>query len=580
MKILLVDDDQLDREMVVRALNRSDLNAHISEAVTVDQGLEMYAANSYDMVLLDYQLPQRNGIEMILELRNETKDNSIAIVMMSSSEDEELSLACIRAGAQDFLLKSEISSVRLRRALIHASTRFELEKKLYNTYKKVKLLAETDSLTGLANRYYFDESLKQVLTLNTRSQQQTALLLFDLDNFKVVNDSFGHDVGDLLLKKVVLRIKSCLRGNETFARLGGDEFGIMLNDLSSSDQAGQVARRIVTVLHKPFEIASAFLQTTVSVGIAIFPENGKTSEVLFKHADIAMYRAKNNGRNQICFFEEEMQKKFYLRIKTEAELRVALVEQQLRLFYQPVINPENNQIVGFEALIRWQVGDELRTPDQFIDVAEETRLIVPIGEWVMEEAISTLARWNRKYNQVLTMVINVSAHQLCDRNFVEKLNSSLIKHKVPAELIDIEVTETALLKETEEARNALVAIDQLRCRLSLDDFGTGYSSVSHLRNYPISVMKIDKSLIPVDETDMKNIALVEGLVSMASILGLEIVAEGVETPYQVSLCHLFNITHVQGYFYSKPKRRKDIENEYLNNNVIYVDLTSENEDEH
>ena len=201
MKILLVDDDQLDREMVVRALNRSDLNAHISEAVTVDQGLEMYAANSYDMVLLDYQLPQRNGIEMIVELRNETKDNSIAIVMMSSSEDEELSLACIRAGAQDFLLKSEISSARLRRALIHASTRFELEKKLYNTYKKVKLLAETDSLTGLANRYYFDESLKQVLTFNTRSQQQTALLLFDLDNFKVVNDSFGHDVGDLLLKK-------------------------------------------------------------------------------------------------------------------------------------------------------------------------------------------------------------------------------------------------------------------------------------------------------------------------------------------------------------------------------------------
>ena len=156
----------------------------------------------------------------------------------------------------------------------------------------------------------------------------------------------------------------------------------------------------------------------------------------------------------------------------------------------------------------------------------------------------------------------------------------MIKHKVPAELIDIEVTETALLKETEEARNALVAIDQLRCRLSLDDFGTGYSSVSHLRNYPISVMKIDKSLIPVDETDMKNIALVEGLVSMASILGLEIVAEGVETPYQVSLCNIFNITHVQGYFYSKPKRRKDIENEYLNNNVIYVDLMSRNEDEH
>lgn len=570
MNILLVDDDQLDREMVVRALNRSDLNAQISEAATVDEGLEMYAANSYDMVLLDYQLPQRNGIEMIAEMRSETKDNSIAIVMMSSSEDEELSLACIRAGAQDFLLKSEISSGRLKRALLHASTRFELEKKLYNSYKKVKLLAETDSLTGLANRYYFDESLKQVLTLNARSQQQAALLLFDLDNFKIVNDSFGHDVGDLLLKKVVLRIRSCLRDNETFARLGGDEFGIMLNDLSSSDQAGKVARRIVAVLQKPFGIASAVIQTTVSVGIAIFPGNGRTSEVLFKHADIAMYRAKNNGRNQICFFEEQMQQKFYLRVKTEAELRVALTEQQLRLFYQPVINPENNQIVGFEALIRWQIEDELRTPDQFMGVAEETRLIIPIGEWVIEEAISTLARWNKKYNQSLTMAINVSVHQLCDRNLVEKLNSCLVKYDVSAELIDIEVTETALLKETVEALSALIAINKLKCRLSLDDFGTGYSSVSHLRNYPISVMKIDKSLIPINDADLKNIALVEGLVSMASVLGLEVVAEGVETEYQVSLCNALKITHVQGYYFSKPKCQKDIELQYLNTHFIQV----------
>ena len=570
MNILLVDDDQLDREMVVRALNRSDLNAQISEAATVDEGLEMYAANSYNMVLLDYQLPQRNGIEMIAEMRSETKDSSIAIVMMSSSEDEGLSLACIRAGAQDFLLKSEISSGRLKRALLHASTRFELEKNLYNTYKKVKLLAETDSLTGLANRYYFDESLKQVLTLNARSQQQAALLLFDLDNFKIVNDSFGHDVGDLLLKKVVLRISSCLRDNETFARLGGDEFGIMLNDLSCSDQAGKVARRIVAVLQKPFEIASTIIQTTVSVGIAIFPGNGRTSEVLFKHADIAMYRAKNNGRNQICFFEEQMQQKFYLRVKTEAELRVALAEQQLRLFYQPVINPENNQIVGFEALIRWQIEDELRTPDQFMGVAEETRLIIPIGEWVIEEAISTLARWNKEYNQSLTMAINISAHQLCDRNLVEKLNSCLVKYDVSAELINIEVTETALLKETVEALSTLIAINKLKCRLSLDDFGTGYSSVSHLRNYPISVMKIDKSLIPINDEDLKNIALVEGLVSMASVLGLEVVAEGVETEYQVSLCNALKINHVQGYYFSKPKCQKDIELQYLNTHFIQV----------
>ena len=568
MKILLVDDDQLDRALVIRALHKSDLSAQISEAVTVDQGLEMYATNTYDIVLLDYQLPQRNGIEMIVELRNESKNNSIAIVMMSSSEDEELSLARIRAGAQDFLLKSEISSARLKRALLHAATRFELEQKLYQTYQKVKLLAETDSLTGLSNRHYFDESLKQVLTINCRCEQQTALLLFDLDNFKVVNDTFGHDVGDLLLKKVVVRIKGCLRGNETFARLGGDEFAIMLNNLTSSDQAGQVARRIVTVLQKPFEIASAFIQTTLSVGIAIFPENGRTSEVLFKHADIAMYRAKNNGRNQICFFEEEMQKKFYLRVKTEAELRLAIDKKQLRLYYQPVINPDNNQVLGFEALVRWQVGDVLRMPDQFIEVAEDTRQIIPIGAWVMEEAISTLAQWNKKYNRSLTMAINVSAHQLSDVHLVQNLSDCLAEYHVPAELIDIEITETALLKDTAETRNTLIGLSQLNCRLSLDDFGTGYSSISHLRNYPISVVKIDKSLIPLDENDVKKIALMEGLVSMASILGLEVVAEGIETEYQVSLCKVFNIQHVQGYYYAKPKDQKDIEKQYLDNVIV------------
>ncbi|CCK74452.1 Response regulator/GGDEF domain protein [Oleispira antarctica RB-8] len=565
MKILLVDDDQLDRALVIRALQKSDLSTQISEAVTVDQGLEMYAANAYDIVLLDYQMPQRNGIEMIVELRNESKDNSIAIVMMSSSEDEELSLACIRAGAQDFLLKSEISSARLKRALLHASTRFELEQKLFQTYQKVKLLAETDSLTGLSNRYYFDESLKQVLTINCRCEQQTALLLFDLDNFKLVNDTFGHDVGDLLLKKVVLRIKSCLRGSETFARLGGDEFAIMLNNLSSSDQAGQVARRVVTVLHKPFEIASAFIKTTVSVGISIFPENGRTSEVLFKHADIAMYRAKKNGRNQICFFETEMQKKFYLRVKTEAELRVAIDEKQLKLYYQPVINPETNQILGLEALVRWQVGDELRMPDQFISVAEDTRQIIPIGDWVMEEAISTLAQWNKKYNRSLTMAVNVSAHQLSDTHLVQHWKDCLERHNVPAELIDIEITETALLKDTIETHNTLIGLSDLKCRLSLDDFGTGYSSISHLRNYPISVVKIDKSLIPLNDRDIRKIALMKGLVSMASILGLEVIAEGVETKYQVSLCKAFSILHVQGYYYAKPLHQKDIENKYLNN---------------
>lgn len=563
MKILLVDDDQVDRALVIRALKKSSLDVHVSEAITVDQGLEMYSSNTYDVVLVDYQMPQRNGLEMIVELRRESKDNSTAIVMMSSSEDEQLSLDSIHAGAQDFLLKSEISSARLKRALLQASTRFELEKKLYSTYQTVKSLAETDSLTGLSNRYFFDESLKQVLAINSRSHKKVALLLFDLDDFKLVNDSFGHDVGDILLKKVVARIKGCLRGSETFARLGGDEFSIMLGNLDNSDQAGQVARRIISVLYKPFDIASTSIKATLSLGISLFPDNGRTSEELFKEADIAMYRAKKNGRNQICFFEDEMQHKFHNRVKIEAELRVALEEKQFELYYQPVINSENNQLEGFEALIRWNVDGEVRTPDMFMNIAEETRQILAIGFWVIEEAVSMLSIWNNKYNCSLTMAINVSAHQLSDCSLVKYLDDCLKRHKVAAELIDIELTETALFKDTNETHDVIVGINDLHCRLSLDDFGTGFSSISHLRNYPISVVKIDKSLIPQSKEDLKHIALIESMVSMASILGLDIVAEGVETEYQLTLCKQFNIQHIQGYYFSPPLKRKDIEAKYL-----------------
>jgi diguanylate cyclase (GGDEF)-like protein len=571
MKILLVDDDQLDRALVTRALQKSDLTSQIDEAVTVDQGLEMCAANTYDVVLLDYQMPQRNGIEMIFELRNGSKGNSIAIVMMSSSEDEELSLACIRAGAQDFLLKSEISSARLKRALLLASTRFELEKKLYHSYQKVKLLAETDALTGLSNRYVFDESLRSVLLADSRNEQSVGLLLFDLDDFKSVNDNFGHDVGDLLLKKLVVRIKSCLRGNETFARLGGDEFAIMLSNLTNREQAGQVARRIISVLYKPFEIASTSIQATLSLGIAFYPENGLTSEILLKHADVAMYRAKILGKNQVCFFEADMQKKFQERVKIETELKCAIDKNQFQLHYQPIVNPESEKILGFEALIRWQINGTLRSPDQFIGIAEDTNQIVAIGAWVIEEAISTLAKWNKKYNRSLTMAINVSAHQLPDPHFVKRLSDCLIRHNVAAELIEIEVTETALLKDTIETYNTLIGLSYLNCRLSLDDFGTGFSSISHLRNYPISVVKIDKSLMPQDNGNVKNVALIEGLVSMAYILGIMVIAEGVETEYQVSLCKSCNISQVQGYYYARPMQQKDIEDKYLNNSTIQID---------
>lgn len=563
MDILLVDDDQVDRKTIIRTLKQSNLNVNIVEAVTVDHGLELYSKQIFDVILLDYSMPARDGIEMILSIKNESKRSNTAIVMMSTFEDERIALECIKAGAQDFLTKSDISEQKLRRAILHSTTRHDLEKKLFETYQQVKRLAETDSLTGLPNRYFFDESLKLTITNNRRNEHTLALLLLDIDNFKLINDNFGHDVGDLLLKKCVEKIKKCLRGNELFSRLGGDEFAITLSNLESNEQALLVAQRIVNAMQEPIEIATTTIHSTVSVGVALHPCNGKTSEELFKYADIAMYRAKKLGKNQVCFFEDEMQQKFHQRLQIELELRDAIKKQQFQLFYQPVVDPINESVTGFEALIRWNINGAVRSPENFIEIAEETQQISAIGLWVIEEAISTLAKWNKDRRRPFTMAINISAIQLGDFNVVEVLAECLSKYNVPAQLIEVELTETALFKDSITSRQVLMDISEGGCHLSLDDFGTGYSSIAHLRNHPISIVKIDKSLMPCDPQDIKRIALVKSLVSMASILGLRVVAEGIETEHHAELCKQLNIGRAQGYFYSRPKTQYDIEESCL-----------------
>jgi diguanylate cyclase (GGDEF)-like protein len=563
MNILLVDDDLIDRKLVTRILKKANLNTNVTEALTVDEGLELYTKNTYDIILLDYSMPQRDGIEMVVEIRNGHHLTSTAIVMMSVSEDEELAIACIKAGAQDFLVKSEIAERQLRRALIHASARFELEQQLYRTYQKVKSLSETDSLTLLPNRYHFDESLKFSIINNLRGKTKVALILLDLDNFKNVNDTFGHDVGDKLLMKVVNRIRGCLRDNELFSRLGGDEFAVTLSGLESAEQASLVARRIIMVMQKPFEISKNIIDSTVSIGISMHPDNGGTSEDLFKYADIAMYRAKKQGRNQVCFFEDEMQRQFTRRLEVEVGLRSAVKKNQFVLHYQPIMNPQDESLQGFEALIRWQDGDTLRMPDDFIEIAEETHQISEIGYWVIKESMSTLALWNKFRDTPLSMAINISAVQASEIELVEQIEDCLKLYDIPPRLIDLEITETALFKDVKRSHRVINELHELGCRISLDDFGTGYSSISHLRNYPISIVKIDKSLMPESDQDTKNINLVESLVSMATILGLDVVAEGVEEEFQKSLCKELNVERIQGYLYSKPLSKLDIEEKYL-----------------
>ena len=562
MNILIVDDDIVDREHIKRTLKKTSSNWHFVETESVDEGLTAFANQQFDVILLDYRMPQRDGIELLLELRSASLESSVAIIMLSNSEEPALALECVKAGAQDFLLKAEVTSSRLQRAILQSQVRFELEQKLHNSYQKAKNLAEHDSLTGLANRYSFEEALRLSISQKPRDNAKLALTLFDLDNFKFINDTHGHDIGDLLLQQVAKRVCDCLRGNEVFARLGGDEFAIILSNLHSIDNATRVTTRILHCFEQPFILSGIEVKMGASIGIAIYPDNTVNAHELLKFADIAMYRAKKLGRDQICYFEDEMQEQFLQRYQVEANLIGAVARNEFVLHYQPVYESATTKIVGFEALIRWDFQNTLRFPDDFIGIAECSRAIIDIGRWVIVEAVRQISTWNLKSTKALSIAINLSAIQLTDETLISFIKSTLEKYNLSAELVEFELTETALLEDNSQAIEFMEALNNLGCRIALDDFGTGFSSVSHLQNFPINTVKIDKSLM-LACNEPKTRALVRGLTAMLHSLALEVVAEGIEDEQSFNLCKELNIQRAQGYFFTKPVDSACIEQKYL-----------------
>lgn len=398
---------------------------------------------------------------------------------------------------------------------------------------------------------------------NLRVQDTIALLLLDLDHFKNINDTYGHETGDKLLQSVADRITQCLRGNELFARLGGDEFAILITGLKQGSEATYVAQRIIEALNKPVEINEHNLQCGVSVGISLHPHNADSAEALTKYADIAMYRAKKKGRNQYCYFEAEMQEQFSRKFLIETELKKAIAKQDFQLLYQPVLEAASGKLVGVEALIRWPNCSVKCFPDEFIPIAEQSGLIDEMGEWVLNTAIKQLSDWHQTFGRVLTMAVNISAIQLGNASLVIAIQSILEKHQIAANFLVLELTETALIDQDESINQNIIQLCELGCKLALDDFGTGFSSLSHLVNFPINIVKLDKSLLPTSDTDAKRLKIVKGIAAMVNIIDLHIVAEGVETEYQRDLCYGLKVDELQGYFFDKPMPANEIEQKWL-----------------
>ncbi|MBT0587302.1 putative bifunctional diguanylate cyclase/phosphodiesterase [Alteromonas oceanisediminis] len=556
MQILIVDDDRADRKIIRRLLDEQPGSIEVVEAESVGEGLEVLAKKQFDVVLLDYKMPRANGIEMVIELRSRPNLGDAAIVMMSAAEENDLALSCIEAGAQDFLAKSEISHSKLSKAILHAKKRFEIERKMHASYIAVKNMAEKDSLTGLSNRYHFEETLKVMLANNKRSQHSVALIAMDIDNFKHVNDSLGHEAGDILLQKVVSRINALLRSNEGFARLGGDEFAIILGAITGVGQVSNIANRILTAMEAPFAVGEHTFICSLSIGAALYPADACTSEELMKYADIAMYRAKQSGKNKVCFYEKAFQVEFNRRFTIQTQLNKVLSENRFSLHYQPIFDHNKEQPVSFEALIRWpRDTDDYFTPDEFIPVAEETRVINQIGNWIVTTALTQLSQW-QQHNEALSMSINISPVQLMHSDLVGYLKREISRLDLKPGAVTLEVTETALFEDDKKIRVALNDLANFGCRIALDDFGMGFSSISHLMQYPIHTVKLDKSMQTSHRTN-DRVPIFEAIALMVQKLGFVVIAEGIETQEQLELCKLLGIDRVQGYYTGKPTPQKE-----------------------
>ena len=415
-------------------------------------------------------------------------------------------------------------------------------------------LARHDALTGLPNRLLFRETLDRTLA-HARMGQLLALHCLDLDQFKEVNDTLGHPVGDALLRAVAERLEGSLRETDFVARLGGDEFAVVQTMLDSTDGATDLANRLVKCLKEPFEIDTHHLMIGTSIGIAIAPQDGADADRLLKSADQALYQAKADGRGVWCFFRPEMDEAMVQRCTLESDLRRALQSQQLELFYQPLVDVRSGQCLGCEALLRWRHPVKgLITPDHFIPLAEETGLIRPIGAWVLLEACKAAARW--PYH--LKVAINLSAVQFKDDALLDKVDAALEESGLPADRLELEITESVILQDSISTLSTLQQLRLRGVRIALDDFGTGYSSLSYLRRFPFDRVKIDKSFVRDLDQSRDCTAIVHAVTALGQELGMEVTAEGVETSAQLKAVVAAGCGEVQGYLFSPPVRGEEL----------------------
>ena len=551
-RILVVDDDRTMRMALVDAFLKE--NYEVEEASNGMHALNICKRRMPDLVLMDAVMPELDGFDACQMIRDTAQGADIPVLMVTALEDEDSIVRAFSSGATDYIAKPINFSVMKQRVarLIKAN----------KAEKDVKKLAYHDPLTGLPNRAQLKQQIRIIVNRAALEKQRFAILFLDLDRFKMINDTMGHDAGDLLLKAVADRIRHCVRETDFIARLGGDEFTIVLENIESPEGASSVAEKICRSVGQPFVFMQQKMFVTTSIGISIFPDDGEDVSALIKHADSAMFCAKEK-RNNFCFYEQGMEAEIAKRLKLEQELRKAIDEDELVLHYQPQVNLKTGELIGAEALVRWQHPVKgLVSPEVFIPLAEESGLINQLSDWVLENAVVQLKRWIQKGHQ-LTLAVNLSAKDLMAEELHSKLHDLVQRNSLPKRVLELEITESTLMDHPELMITEINKIKRMGITIAVDDFGSGYSSLNYLKRLPVDVLKIDRSFISDIESDPSDSAIVAGIIGLAKSLKMKTVAEGVETEEQRQILETLGCDNYQGYLFSKPLTARSFSRKFL-----------------
>ena len=549
LHVLLVEDSEDDATLLVHALRKGGFEPIYERVDTAPAMSTALAKKSWDIVIADHSMPHFDATAALNLLKQSGAD--LPFIIVSGSIGEDIAVGAMKLGAHDYLMKGNLT--RLCPVIEREMREAEIRRQRLRAEERVEHQAHYDLLTDLPNRVMFNDRLILALAHANRHRKMLAILFVDLDRFKTIVDTLGHAIGDHVLRGVAERLSGSLEEGDTLARLGGDEFVILLPQIHRADKAVKLAQKVLEALKPAFYFSGHELHITTSIGIALYPYDGEDADTLLKNADTALYRAKEQGRNNYQLYTPAMNARAFERLALENSLRKALERKEFLLHYQPQQDLKTGEITGMEALLRWQHPDlGLVYPAEFISLAEETGLIVPLGEWVLRTAAAQNKAWQKSGLPPLVVAVNLSARQFQHHDLVESVARVLKETGLDARWLELEITESIAMQNADYTIIILRDLKEMGIQISMDDFGTGYSSLSYLKKFPIDTLKIDQSFVRDLSTDANDAAIANAIIVLAHSLKLKVVAEGVETAEQKAFLKEHDCDKTQGYLFSNP----------------------------